>query len=69
MIQEYNVDVADPFLKELFDPMPQIQDGHLQLPDTPGLGIDFNEEAAAKYPAKPHDRPVIVESDGAIGLQ
>ena len=35
----------------------------------PGLGIEFDEKAAEKYPWKPYDRPVIVQQDGGIGLE
>ena len=69
LIQECNVNVADPFYKELFSPMPVIKDGYLELPDLPGLGIELNEEAVGKYPQKPYDRPVIVNHDGGIGLE
>jgi galactonate dehydratase len=31
------------------------EDGHMLIPNTPGLGIELNEEAAAKYPYEPHD--------------
>ena len=69
LIQECNVDVDDPFLRDLFSPMPVIVDGYLELPDGPGLGIELNEEALPKYPRKPYDRPVIIQQDGAIGLE
>ena len=69
LIQECNVDVNDPFLGELYSPLPQIEDGYSRLPERPGLGIELNEEAAAKYPYRPYDRPVIQEADGAIGLE
>ena len=69
LIQECNVDVEDPFFKDLFSPMPVIRDSHLELPDRPGLGIELNEDAVKKYPRKPADRPVILRHDGAIGLE
>lgn len=69
LIQECNVDVDDPFYNDLFSPMPEIKDGHLVLPDRPGLGIELNEDVVGKYPRKPYDRPVIIKSDGAIGLE
>jgi hypothetical protein len=43
--------------------------GDLILPETPGLGIELNEEAAANYPFKPFDRPVIIQRDDGIGLE
>lgn len=69
LIQECNVDVEEPFWKDLFSPIPVVKNGHLELPDRPGLGIELNEEAVAKYPPKPYDRPVIIQHDGAIGLE
>jgi len=38
----------------LADP-PLIQDGYIQLPDGPGLGVELNEEAARKHarPGRP----------------
>jgi hypothetical protein len=33
------------------------------------LGIALNADAVMRYPPKPSDRPVIVEVDGAIGLE
>ena len=69
LIQECNVDVDDPFLKDLFHPMPVIADGYLRLSETPGLGIELDEDAVERYERKPADRPVILEADGAIGLE
>lgn len=31
------------------------EDGHLLIPDKPGLGLELNEEAAARFPYEPHD--------------
>ena len=69
LIQECNVDVEDPYYRDLFDPMPVIENGYLALPDRPGLGIELNEEAAKNYPRRPYDRPVVIQEDGAIGLE
>ncbi len=69
LIQECHINPEDPFVKDLFSPTPRIKDGHLELPESPGLGIELNEEDVAGYPGKPYDRAVIVEHDGAIGLE
>ena len=69
LIQECNVDFDSEFVRDLFIGRPRIEGGHLLLPDKPGLGIEFNEAAAAKYPFRPFDRPVIVQPDGGIGLE
>jgi galactonate dehydratase len=36
---------------EVVTPVPEIEDGHILVPDTPGLGVDIVEEAIAKYPS------------------
>lgn len=36
--------------REVFPGMPEVKDGMLWANDKPGLGIDLNEELAAKYP-------------------
>jgi galactonate dehydratase len=69
LIQECNVDFGSRFIQDLFPDPPLIRNGYLILEDKPGLGVTFNEEAAAKYPYKPFDRPVIVRPDGGIALE
>jgi galactonate dehydratase len=36
---------------EVVTPLPEIVDGHILVPDAPGLGVDLVEEAIAKYPS------------------
>ena len=69
LIQECNVDLGSPFFGDLFNELPQIENGYLKLPTRPGLGIELNEEAVDRYPFKPYDRPVILREDGAVGLE
>ncbi|MSU73326.1 MAG: mandelate racemase/muconate lactonizing enzyme family protein [Opitutus sp.] len=69
LIQECNVDFESEFVRDLFLGLPVIENGHLLLPEKPGLGIEFNEAAAEKYPYRPFDRPVILQPDGGIGLE
>jgi galactonate dehydratase len=69
LIQEANVDLQSDSNRELFAPLPTIENGYLELPQGPGLGIEFNEEAAQKYPPTTWDRPIIVKPDGSIGLE
>lgn len=69
LIQECNVDFDTPFIQDLFPGRPKIEDGHLLLPETPGLGVTFNEEAAEKYPYRPFDRPVIIRPDDGIAWE
>jgi mannonate dehydratase len=38
---------------EVFAGCPEVKDGYMLAREKPGLGIDFNEELAAKFPYKP----------------
>jgi galactonate dehydratase len=37
---------------EVMEPQPRIEHSHIQVPDTPGLGVDIVEEAIAHYPSR-----------------
>ena len=37
--------------EEVFPGCPQVRNGYAYLNDKPGIGVDFDEKAAAKYPA------------------
>jgi len=43
------------------EPQPEIAQGHILVPDRPGIGVDIVEEAIAKYPSSgnvsPRDGP------------
>ena len=40
---------------------PVIEDGHILVPDRPGLGVDLDEEAIERYP--PHGNAIPVEEE------
>lgn len=40
------------FMYEIFPGLPELRNGYLYPNDRPGLGIDINEELAAKYPCQ-----------------
>ena len=70
LIQECNtVDLYAPWVNDVFPELPRIEEGHMLLPDKPGLGIEIDEDAIADYEWEPVDRPVMIEGDGAIGLE
>ena len=39
-------------MRDMFPGMPEYRDGFLYLNENPGIGVDINEELAAKYPCK-----------------
>lgn len=46
-----------PELREVFPGAPEIRDGHLWPDDRPGLGVDFDEALARKFPPRPSAEP------------
>ena len=52
-IMETDVD-RGPWDEELFTAAPEIHDGHLHLPDTPGWGTEPDEAALASHPPRNH---------------
>ncbi len=48
---------AEPWAEKIVPQSAQyrFEDGFLEIPDRPGLGVDFDEEAAAEYPYRPRD--------------
>jgi galactonate dehydratase len=44
-----------PWRSEITNEQLHYEDGHLHIPDRPGLGIELNEAAALKYPLQPID--------------
>ena len=49
LIHEYLVDHS-PFRRDLMSGGPELVDGHLVVPDGPGLGIELNEELLLRHP-------------------
>lgn len=43
-----------------------VENGHVAVPDRPGLGIDINEQEAAKYPFKPETMQRYFHPDGSV---
>jgi galactonate dehydratase len=68
LILEYQPDQSGPSRELVRKPL-VLEDGHIRIPDQPGLGIELNEAAFAGKPLKPWRRALVVESDGNIGFQ
>ena len=50
LIQECFDDTLWPDVWKIFSGVPRIKDGYLDVPDTPGWGVELNEEEIKKYP-------------------
>ncbi len=58
LITEYFVNL-EAWGREVADPPFEVVDGYIALPDTPGLGIDLDESALARFPYEPFPaRPI-----------
>ena len=68
LILEYQPDQHGPARDLVREPL-VLEDGHIRIPDQPGLGIELNESAFAGKPLKPWRRQLVIEADGNIGYQ
>jgi galactonate dehydratase len=50
MLERVEIDWAE--RSDMITPAPVQVDGHLAVPNTPGLGVDINEEAIARHPSQ-----------------
>ncbi len=65
-VQEWTDFRSRELLCEIF-PIPcEFREGYVYPNEAPGLGIDFNEEVAQKYPYKPHYMPILRRADGTL---
>lgn len=64
-IQEF-IGFGPPELNDVFKYEVELKEGILYIKDIPGLGIEFNEEAAKKYPYKRSYLPVNRLEDGTL---
>ena len=58
--------VMDSPMDDLFHGIPVLEDGHLLVPDRPGLGIELNDEALKHFPPSSGQRLGIVGRDGGL---
>jgi galactonate dehydratase len=66
-ILEYHPDDEAPRKDLLKEPF-LVKDGYLTVPDKPGFGIELNEEAFGKYPARPWHRGFEYRADGSVAF-
>lgn len=56
-----------PWREEVVTAVPRIVDGHTTLPDRPGLGVEVDEDAAARHPYSPEIQLQTMLADGSVG--
>jgi L-alanine-DL-glutamate epimerase-like enolase superfamily enzyme len=52
ILESFADPARDPLWFELFTERPAIVDGHMALPDAPGLGLELRQETLEKYGVK-----------------
>ncbi len=62
---ECNIRLDHPVAHELFSGSLKIENGRLLIPDGPGWGLEFDEEAARRYPAQSFARANHKSMDGS----
>lgn len=65
-VQEYPGDEYENPKRDLVQEPLTRDGGYLLVPDTPGIGIELNEEAFKHYPPVPYERPPLVMADGGL---
>lgn len=63
-IQEYMP--HEKIVSEVFKSNYTFEDGYMYIDDTPGIGVDIDEEAAEKFPYSPASLPVNRKADGTL---
>ncbi len=63
---EYLRQVAEQYPHDLFPSFPTISGDSFPLPDVPGLGVSFDEEAAARYAFEFWEAPHWYRRDGSV---
>ncbi len=66
-ILEYHPDDSAPRKDLLKEPL-MVKDGYIPLPVKPGLGVELNEEAFRRYPAKRWHRGFDYRADGSVAF-
>jgi galactonate dehydratase len=52
--------------EEVVDYNWEVEDGAIEVPDKPGLGVEFNPEAARDHPGEPKDSHSLFDAEGAL---
>ena len=64
-LQEYTGELEPPKSELLVTPL-KLKDGYLEVPDSPGLGIELSEAGLAKYPFKDKILETPIAVDGSV---
>lgn len=63
------VDEDKPPRRDMVDAPMRVVDGWFELPEKPGLGVEFRPDSAEKHPYQPARIPPPIREDGSVGLR
>jgi galactonate dehydratase len=66
VVLEYREPSPGPLRDMVLEPM-KLKAGYLEIPDTPGLGIELDLKGIQQHPPKPWRRAPVFEADGNVG--
>jgi len=67
-LQEY-VRESSPPRCDVVRQVTRLKDGYLLVPETPGIGVELNEDGIKKHPFRQHGGPVKLREDGSVALR
>ncbi|MEX0760879.1 MAG: mandelate racemase/muconate lactonizing enzyme family protein [Dehalococcoidia bacterium] len=67
-LQEY-VRESEPPRRDVLKQVSRLEDGYLIVPETPGLGIELDEEGCRKHPKRQHGGGTMLRDDGSVALR
>ena len=67
-VQEHIIE-DKPVHTKIVNKISTLKNGFFEIPDTPGIGIEFNEDGAKKYGLSSPDMKVDLRDDGSVSLR
>ena len=47
----------------------KVENGYIQVPEGPGIGVEFDEQAASRFPYEPRSIGTAVREDGSVAFR
>lgn len=68
-LQEYNAEELDSPRCELVKRVTPLVEGHLMIPEAPGIGLELDDEGMARHPHLPRGGTAPLRDDGTVALR
>lgn len=67
-LQEYVREDSPPRC-DIVKQVTRLEEGYLVIPESPGIGVELDEEGMKKHPFRQHGGPAPLREDGSVGLR